>query len=199
MSGIEPILIGAALGAGTSAVAGGDPLQGALMGGVTGGVGAGLSGAAAGSAGATAASTGGGAASLSAANMLGTGLSDAGAAALMGTGLSDAAMAAQAMGIGTVSDAIGAGFMNASGVATQAGMERLASVGAPLASQGGMGGMQSMMQNLSPMMQSMGGGQQQRQMKAPSMKPGQAPQVADPMMSLIDERQRPQRRRLSLL
>lgn len=39
MSGIEPILIGAAVGAGTSAVFGGDPLKGALLGGATGGLG----------------------------------------------------------------------------------------------------------------------------------------------------------------
>lgn len=195
MSGIEPILIGAALGAGTSAVTGGNPLQGALMGGVTGGIGAGISGAAAGTAGATAASAGGGAASLSAANMLGTGLSDAGAAALMGTGLSDAAMAAQAMGFTTATDAIGAGLMDATGVATQAGMERLSAIGAPLASQGGMS---NMMQKISPMMKGVGPKPPQP-MSAPSMKRGQAPQVAAPIMSLIDERQRPQRRRLSLL
>lgn len=195
MSGIEPILIGAALGAGTSAAMGGDPLKGALMGGVTGGVGAGIGGAAAGSAGATAASTGGGAASLSAANMLGTGLSDAGAAALMGTGLSDAAMAAQAMGFTTATDAIGAGLMDATGVATQSGMERLAAVGAPLASKGGMS---SMMQQMSPMMQGIAPKPPQP-MSAPSIKGGQAPQVAGPVMSLMDERQRPQRRRLSLL
>lgn len=40
MSGMEPLLIGAALGAGvggvTSAIRGGDPLQGALLGGITG-------------------------------------------------------------------------------------------------------------------------------------------------------------------
>lgn len=39
MSGFEPILIGAAVGAGTSAVMGGDPLKGAALGGVTGGLG----------------------------------------------------------------------------------------------------------------------------------------------------------------
>jgi hypothetical protein len=39
MSGLEPILIGAAVGAGTSAVFGGDPLKGALLGGATGGLG----------------------------------------------------------------------------------------------------------------------------------------------------------------
>ena len=48
MSGIEPLLIGAALGAGvggaTASLSGGDVLQGALMGGVTGGATGGLGG-----------------------------------------------------------------------------------------------------------------------------------------------------------
>ncbi len=39
MSGMEPVLIGAALGGGVSAARGGNPLTGALLGGVTGGVG----------------------------------------------------------------------------------------------------------------------------------------------------------------
>ena len=43
---IESILIGAAVGGGTSALTGGDPLKGALMGGVTGGVFGGAGGAA---------------------------------------------------------------------------------------------------------------------------------------------------------
>jgi hypothetical protein len=38
MSGLEPIIIGAAIGAGTSAIAGGDPLKGAVLGGATGGI-----------------------------------------------------------------------------------------------------------------------------------------------------------------
>lgn len=39
MSGMEPMLIGAALGGGISAARGGNPLTGALLGGITGGVG----------------------------------------------------------------------------------------------------------------------------------------------------------------
>lgn len=38
-TGMEPILLGAAIGGGTSALRGGNPLQGALLGGLTGGVG----------------------------------------------------------------------------------------------------------------------------------------------------------------
>jgi len=37
MSGLEPIIIGAAIGAGTSALTGRDPLKGAVLGGATGG------------------------------------------------------------------------------------------------------------------------------------------------------------------
>jgi hypothetical protein len=37
MSGLEPIIIGAAIGAGTSALTGNDPLTGAVLGGATGG------------------------------------------------------------------------------------------------------------------------------------------------------------------
>jgi len=50
MSGgiIEGMLIGAAVGGGTSALTGGDPLKGALMGGLTGGIGSGVMGGAAG-------------------------------------------------------------------------------------------------------------------------------------------------------
>ena len=48
MSGMEPILIGAAVGGASSAIQGGNPLEGALLGGVTGGVGSALSGAGAG-------------------------------------------------------------------------------------------------------------------------------------------------------
>lgn len=58
MSGMEPILIGAALGAGASGVMGGDPLQGALMGAAGGGLG-GLAGGAGGVAGGAGGATGG--------------------------------------------------------------------------------------------------------------------------------------------
>jgi len=57
MSGMEPMLIGAAIGGGISAARGGNPLTGALLGGITGGVGRGLWGAA-GSAASNAATTG---------------------------------------------------------------------------------------------------------------------------------------------
>ena len=55
MSGMEPMLIGAALGGGISAARGGNPLTGALLGGITGGVGGGIWNAASGAAANTAA------------------------------------------------------------------------------------------------------------------------------------------------
>jgi hypothetical protein len=56
MSGMEPMLIGAALGGGISAARGGNPLTGALLGGITGGVGSSLMGAGAAASGASASS-----------------------------------------------------------------------------------------------------------------------------------------------
>lgn len=57
MSGMEPMLIGAALGGGISAARGGNPITGALLGGITGGIGSGVMGAAGAAAGNTAANT----------------------------------------------------------------------------------------------------------------------------------------------
>lgn len=44
-TGMEPLLIGAAIGGVSSAAQGGDPLKGALLGGLTGGIGSGIAGA----------------------------------------------------------------------------------------------------------------------------------------------------------
>jgi len=52
MGGVgEAMLLGAAMGGGSAALTGGDPLKGALLGGLTGGAGAGISGALGGAAG----------------------------------------------------------------------------------------------------------------------------------------------------
>lgn len=72
---------------------------------------------------------------LDAANFMGSTLSDSGAAALMGGELSDIGLAAQSLGYTTAEDAINAGFMDAQGVTTPAGVERLQQLGA--ASAGG--------------------------------------------------------------
>jgi len=67
MSGMEPLLIGAALGAGvggaTASLSGGNVLQGALMGGLTGGATAGLGGLAGGAGGVAGSATASGAGS----------------------------------------------------------------------------------------------------------------------------------------
>jgi hypothetical protein len=53
----EAMLLGAAMGGGSAAITGGDPLKGALLGGLTGGAGAGIAGALPGAAGTTALGT----------------------------------------------------------------------------------------------------------------------------------------------
>ena len=94
-----------------------------------------LAPAAAGAASAGAAGSGG-LSALEAATLMGGTLSDAGAAAMMGGTLSDIGLAAQALGYTTASDAIAAGLMTPEGVTTALGLERLAEMGAPLASEG---------------------------------------------------------------
>lgn len=74
----EAALIGAALGGGSAALTGGDPLKGALVGGLTGGVGSGIGGALAGSAGGAGAGAAGGAG----ASALGAGAAESGIMAL---------------------------------------------------------------------------------------------------------------------
>lgn len=95
------------------------------------GAGAGASGAGAGALGAAEGLT-----ALEAATLMGGTLSDAGAAAMLGGTLSDVGLAAQALGYTTASDAIAAGLMTPEGVTTTLGLERLAEMGAPLASEG---------------------------------------------------------------
>ena len=63
---IEGALIGAAMGGGSAAIQGGDPLKGALLGAATGGVGAGIFGGAAGAAGGAEAGAAGGAGAVAA-------------------------------------------------------------------------------------------------------------------------------------
>ena len=79
---MEPMLIGAALGGGISAARGGNPITGALLGGITGGIGSsvmGAAGAAASKAATTGLTAGGGSVGLTAPAMTGIGLTPAGA------------------------------------------------------------------------------------------------------------------------
>lgn len=73
----EAMIIGAVTGAGTSAITGGDPLKGALLGAAGGGVGAGIAGAGAGAAAPTAATGATGAATGTATGASGAGLGTA--------------------------------------------------------------------------------------------------------------------------
>jgi len=182
MSGIEPILIGAALGAGTSAAMGGNPLQGAIMGGVTGGIGGGLGGV--GSAASAGANTAAQAGAFGLPSTVGASLVEGGASGVMGDVLEQAALSG----------------LEYSANPFMAGVQHL--VREPSTTMSALtGGMDaSKMGQLSKMGGKLMGGQQpQPQMSAPNIKRGQAPEVAGPVMSLLDERERPQRRRLSLL
>lgn len=196
MAGIDPITlaaIGAATGAIGSAATDQDPLMGAIMGGVTGGIGGATAAPAA--AGVTAAT---GAGLGEAAALMGAGLSDAGAAALMGGSLSDAALAAQALGFNTAADAIGAGLMDAAGVTTQEGLQRLAQMGAPLASQGASAA-SKYVPKVAEMMGGIGKQGGQGMVAPPRMKSGQQPQMLEPMQGLLMPPNVRKRSRISLL
>ena len=91
----EAMLIGAAVGGGSSALMGGDPIKGAMLGAAGGGLGAGL-GAAAGASGSLGSST--------AASSFGSGLSSAGTGAVGGAGLGGTAA-----GTGATFGTLGAG------------------------------------------------------------------------------------------
>ena len=178
MSGMEPILIGAAIGAGSSAAMGGDPLQGALLGGATGGVASGLGGAAAG---ATSGATSG---------------------AVSGT----TAGAAQAFPVAlesTITSSLMPEFAaaalpsSASWAAPHLVSSSVAPAAAESASSGLLGSMS--MKDLAPMMGSFTGGGQGNsgapRMSAPSAKGGQAPNVIDPIQQLLMQQQSRQARR----
>jgi hypothetical protein len=189
MSGMEPILIGAALGAGvggaTSAIGGGDPLKGALMGGLTGAAGGGLTGGL-GSVGATAqagASTAAQTGALNLPSTVGASLVESGASGVMGDVLEQAALS-------------GASY---SSNPFMAGAQHLMSNPSTTLSAitGGMPGgemaQQLAMQNIGGLA---GGGQQPQQIQARPISPGQY----QPAQSLLEERQMmPPRRRISLL
>ena len=186
MSGIEPILIGAALGAGSSAVMGGDPLKGALMGAAGGGIAGGLGGVG------SAATAGANTALAPLAGTAGSTIPQTVGASLIEGGTSGLE--------GLVMEQAGLSGLQYSANPFMAGMQHLVrEPSSTLAALGG-GFDASKMGQLAKMGGNFTGGKsQQPQAPAPQIKRGQAPQVAGPIMSLMDERQRPQRRRLSLL
>ena len=183
ISGIEPILIGAALGAGSSAVMGGDPLQGALLGGVTGGVGSGISGVGA------AAATGANTAAAPLAGLAGDTLSQTVGAAAIESGVGGF--------MGDVMEQAALSGMSYSSNPFVAGMQHLMREPSTTLSAlgGGMPGVGDMAQLMK--MQGMGGGQtQQAPLKPRPVSQGQY----QPSRSLLEERQMmPSRRRISLL
>lgn len=120
MAKYSAILIGAAIGAGTSAVTGGDPLKGAIFGGVGGAIGATDFGALGGTGGAVSGHAGGaslgggftGVGSGSAAGSMVTGATGGGAGGLFG--MSTGQLVSTAIG--------GAGILSSASAQTQAGM-----------------------------------------------------------------------------
>jgi hypothetical protein len=176
MSGLEPILIGAAIGGGTSAIMGGDPLQGALMGGLTGGIGGGFGGVAAGA--------GGGAASGAAG-----GVAQAFPVALESS----------------ITSSLMPQFASAAlpSTASWAAPHLVASNVAPVLAESGTAGLLDSIQNFAPMLGKMGGSKQpQDDMTAPPIRKGQAVAMVDPLEELYQQqgsRRRSANRPISLL
>ena len=191
MSGMEPLLIGAALGAGvggaTAAIRGGDPLQGALMGGLTGAAGGGLSaglgtvGSAASAGANTAAAPLAGLAGDTAAQTIGASMIESGASGVFGDVMEQAALS----GMSYSSNPFAAGMQHL--------MREPSTTFSALG--GGMPGVGDMAQLMK--MQGMGGGQtQQSPLKPRPVSQGQY----QPARSLLEERQMmPSRRRIFLL
>ena len=194
MSGIEMIALGAALGAGVGGISaankGGNPLEGALLGGATGAAGGALGGAlapAAGAAGGTAAQAF--PVAMEAA-IPAVALDGASAAIMPAT----AEWAAPHLVSGSlIPDMAAMDAAMASGqIAQTAGVSPPTSAAAQILKP----------KDMLAMAQNMGGTSGQRQpqnIRAPQMKQAQAPQVAAPIASLLQEREPMRRRRLSLL
>jgi len=188
MSGMEPILIGAALGAGTSGIMGGDPIKGALMGAAGGGISSGLGGvgAAAQTGANTAAAPLAGVAGDTATQTINAAMIESGTSGLLGDVVEQAALS----GLEYSSSPFIAGaqhLMRQPGT-TMAAMLPGGSSDA-LSKMASMGG------------QIPGGQQQQPAMAAPRMRQGQAPQTSAPIDELMRMQMMAQRQRrpISLL
>lgn len=189
MSGFEPILVGAALGAGTSAVMGGNPLQGALLGAAGGGITSGLSSV--GSAAATGAST----AVDAGASVVGDTLAKTIGAEAIESGVSGV--------LGDVMEQAALSGAQYSSNPFMAGLQHFVrEPGTTLSALGGgidpskMGAMAQMSGSL------LGDGKSQQQtISAPQMRRGQAPQVQAPIDELMRLQMMAQRQRrpISLL
>lgn len=188
MSGFEPVLIGAAIGGGTSALMGGNPLQGALLGAAGGGLTSGLSsvGSAAATGANTAAATGAGVVGDTAAQTIGASMLESGTSGVLGDVMEQAALS---------------GAQYSSNPFT-AGLQHLVrEPGTTLSALGG-GFDMSSIGDLSKMNGLLGDGvSQQQRISAPKMRSGQAPQVLAPIDELMRTQMMAQRRRrpISLL
>lgn len=203
MSGMEMIALSAALGAGVGGISaankGGNPLEGALLGGATGAAGGALGGAfapAAGTVGGTAAqafpvamdaaipavaldAAGGATANL----MAPVAAEMAAPYAVSGSMIPDLAAMDANMAVGNI--------------AQTAGVQPPVATGLTAAAKKGMA------KDLLGMVQGFGGQDQRQaqigQIRPPQMKQASAPQIAAPIASLLQERERMPRRRISLL
>jgi hypothetical protein len=176
MSGLEPILIGAAIGGGTSAAMGGDPLQGALMGGITGGAASGLGGVAAGASSGAASGAAGG-----------------------------AAQAFPVALESSITSSLLPEFASAAlpSTASWAAPHLVASNVAPVIAETGTAGLLDSLSSFAPMLGKMGGSKQpQDDMSAPPIRKGQAVAMTDPLEELYQQqgsRRRSANRPISLL
>jgi len=188
---MEPLLIGAALGAGvggaTSAIRGGDPLQGALMGGLTGAAGGGLSaglstvGSAASAGANTAAVPLAGITGAPEAMNIGASMLESGTSGVLGDVMEQAALS----GMSYSSNPFAAGMQHL----MREPSTTFSALGGGMPSAGDMRKLMGM--------QGMGGGQpQQAPLQPRAVSQGQY----QPTRSLLEERQMmPSRRRISLL
>lgn len=181
MSGLEPVLIGAAIGGGTSAAMGGDPLQGALMGGITGGAASGLGGLAAGASSGAASGAAGGVAQAFPVAL---------ESSITSSLLPQVAGGASSILPSAVPHVVSGNLLGQMGAMDLA----QASLGQGFAQTSGQGGLQGLlgsmdMSKLSPMMGQMGGAkppsQMQDDLSAPPIRRGQAPNITDPLEELM--------------
>ena len=212
MSGMEPILIGAALGAGASGIMGGNPLQGALLGAAGGGLGGlagGAGGAASGAAGGASGAAGGaagaaGGAATGAGGAVAQAFPVAAQKALTMTPLTATAKTIlpqsaswAAPHLSNVSNTVNpATLVGESGLFDSVGViDDVVNQAKPAP---------GLLDNINPSMLNkasklMPQQQQQPQMSAPQMRRGQAPEVFTPIDELIRMQAKRQRRPISLL
>lgn len=201
MSGMEMIALSAALGAGVGGISaankGGNPLEGALLGGATGAAGGALGGAFAPAAGSVAGGTAAQAFPVAMDAAIPAVALDGASAAIMPA---TAEWAAPHLVSGSLIPDMAA--MDAAMASGQ--IAQTAGVTPPISANPLMAGLKGAKpKEIMAFAQQAGGigGQprQQMDMRAPQIKQASAPQIAAPIVSLLQERERNPRRRLSLI